>query len=786
MWRNRNTSGDWIPRLVCGVSWLVLAGHAGAQTHGVQGYVTNGVTGEVLIGAHVYELRTGKGAVTNQYGFFRLLAAADTFRLQISHVGYEQLIRELIPFNSVRTFELRPLVTRLDSVVVTADTEQLEHRLLLGKVTIAPEEVATLSALLGEADILKVFQLKPGISFGTEGTSGLHVRGGSPDQNLVIVDGAPIYNWSHVFGFVSSFNHDALNEADLYKGWFPARYGGRLSSVIDLTMREGNRREFEGGGTLGLLASRVTVEGPIRKNESSFIISARRTYLDLLVRPLNWIGGTDFLIGYHFGDINAKANMILSSRDHAFISVYASQDSYYLRDGPKEEQVRNGVGWGNLVGTLRWNRVLMRKMFLNFALLHSRYRYSALDRYTVSAVNSGSRTNELYETRFRSGVSDWTAKADLEYSPSMRHGLRFGSSLSRKRYTPGVQRVRERAGVASVQDTLIETNREHVALEWHAYVEDTGRFKERIRINGGFHLSGFRARGARYASVEPRVSALIWISPAWAATGSYARAYQYVHLLTNSGVGPPTDLWVPSTRRVSPQRAWQLSAGVSRERTQDAIAASITGYYKAMNGVIEYLEGSSLVGLRRDWESQIAAGRGWSYGIETLIERKRRKLSGWIGYTLSWTWRRVPGINQGRPYPYRYDRRHDISVALTRPLGHRTVSVSWVFASGHAVSVPIAQYIEDGTLVSIIQGRNQQRMPAYHRLDLSLHSPRRNGRNRLTISIYNLYNHRNAFYTYVRESSEFDPFAGYADEGRSFRKVTLFPVIPSVSYSFTF
>ncbi|MDE2832980.1 MAG: carboxypeptidase-like regulatory domain-containing protein [Bacteroidota bacterium] len=316
------------------MSWLVLAGHAGAQTHGVQGYVTNGVTGEVLIGAHVYELRTGKGAVTNQYGFFRLLAAADTFRLQISHVGYEQLIRELIPFNSVRTFELRPLVTRLDSVVVTADTEQLEHRLLLGKVTIAPEEVATLSALLGEADILKVFQLKPGISFGTEGTSGLHVRGGSPDQNLVIVDGAPIYNWSHVFGFVSSFNHDALNEADLYKGWFPARYGGRLSSVIDLTMREGNRREFEGGGTLGLLASRVTVEGPIRKNESSFIISARRTYLDLLVRPLNWIGGTDFLIGYHFGDINAKANMILSSRDHAFISVYASQDSYYLRDGP--------------------------------------------------------------------------------------------------------------------------------------------------------------------------------------------------------------------------------------------------------------------------------------------------------------------------------------------------------------------------------------------------------------------------------------------------------------------
>ena len=793
MQKNGSSSNVRAERLLLGLhAWILLSclqtGIVVGQVQGVQGYVISGITGEALIGSHVYELRTRTGVITNQYGFFRLSAASDTFTVQISHVGFERLVLTLVPTDSIKTFELTPFATQLDSIVVMAEGErfEIEDRLLTNKTTISPADVATLSALLGEADILKVFQLKPGVSFGTEGTAGLHVRGGSPDQNLIIMDGAPIYNWSHVFGFVSSFNHDALNEAELYKGGFPARYGGRLSSVVNLTMREGNRRAFAGRGTIGLLASRVTIEGPIRKNESSFIVSARRTYLDLLTRPLFWLGETDYLIGYNFGDINAKANVIFSERDHAFASLYASRDSYYLRDGKKDDQLRNGVGWGNLVGTLRWNRVLKQTMFLNVVLLHSRYEYSALDRYTVSELNSGSGTVELYETRFRSGISDWTAKADLEYAPLVTHKLRFGASVSRKGYTPGVQRVIEEAGARMVVDTLVETNRKHAATEWHAYAEDTGDFLERVKVNGGIHMSGFHAHGKRYASFEPRISALVWIASAWAATASYARAYQYVHLLTNNGVGPPTDLWVPSTRRVAPQRAWQLNAGVSRQGAQDAIGASMTGYYKSMKGVIEYLEGSSLAGLNRDWEGQIAAGRGWSYGIEALIEKKEGKTRGWIGYTLSWTNRRVPDINQGRRFPYRYDRRHDISVALMRRLGRHTLSATWVFATGNAVTIPVAQYVENGTLVSVFQGRNQQRLPAYHRLDLSMHLPKRKGKAKLTFSVYNLYNRRNAFYTYVRDTAAFESFRGYFDESRSFRKVSVFPVIPSISYSFTF
>ena len=785
--------GVWTERVLFGLYvWILLTclqtGIAAGQVQGVQGYVVSGATGEFLIASHVYELRTGTGVITNQYGYFRLSAASDTFTVQISHVGFERLTLTLVPTHSVETFELTPFATQLDSIVVTAESErsETEDRLLTNKTTVAPAEVATLSALLGEADILKVFQLKPGVSFGTEGTAGLHVRGGSPDQNLVIMDGAPIYNSSHVFGFVSSFNHDALNAAELYKGGFPARYGGRLSSVVNLTMREGNRHAFEGRGTVGLLASRVTIEGPIRKNESSFIMSARRTYLDLLTRPLFWLGSGDFLIGYNFGDFNAKANAILSERDHAFVSLYASRDSYYLRDGKKDDQLRNGIGWGNLVGALRWNRVLNPAMFLSVALLHSRYEYSALDRYTVSGLNSGSETAEVYETRFRSGMSDWSAKADLEYAPLVTHKLRFGASVSRKGYTPGVQRVIEEASARTVVDTLVVANRKLVATEWHAYVEDTGDLLGRVKVNGGVHMSGFHTHGQRYASVEPRISMLVWVASAWAATASYAHAYQYIHLLTNSGVGPPTDLWVPSTKRIAPQRAWQVSAGVSREGVQDAIGASITGYYKSMTGVIEYLEGSSLAGLNRDWEVQVAAGRGWSYGIEALIEKEVGKTRGWIGYTLSWTNRRVPHINKGRRFPYRYDRRHDISVALMHRLGRHTLSATWVFATGNAVSIPVGQYVENGTLVSVFPGRNQQRLPAYHRLDLSMHSPKRKGKAKLTLSVYNLYSRRNAFYTYVRDSSTFEPLRGYFDENRSFRKVSVFPVIPSISYSFTF
>lgn len=793
MRNDRSSSISLAERILVGLcAWILLgclqSGIVAGQANGVQGYVISGVTGEAVIGSHVYELRTRTGAITNQYGFFRLSAAVDTLTVQLSHVGFERVVLTLAPTDSIATFELMPLVTQLDSIVVTAGSERLEieDRLLLNKATVAPAEIATLSALLGEADIMKVFQLKPGVSFGTEGTAGLHVRGGSPDQNLVIMDGAPIYNWSHVFGFVSSFNHDALNEAELYKGGFPARYGGRLSSVVNLTMREGNRRAFEGRGSIGLVASRVTIEGPIRKDTSSFIVSARRTYLDLLTLPLFWLGSTDFLIGYNFGDINAKANVIFSERDHAYISIYASADNYSLRDGKKEDQLRNGIGWGNLVGTLRWNRVLNPTMFLNVTLLHSRYQYSALDRYTVSGRNSGSGTAELYETKFRSGISDWTAKADLEYALFATHNMRFGASVSRKGYTPGVQRVREESGARSVVDTLLAPNRKRTAIEWHAYAEDTAVLLEGVKVNAGIHLSGYHMDGRRYASVEPRISMLVWMASDWAATASYANTRQYVHLLTNNGVGPPTDLWVPSTSRVAPQRAWQVSAGVSRQGGQHPVGASISGYYKSMTGIIEYREARGLAGLNRDWEGQVAAGRGWSYGVETLIEKKRGKMHGWIGYTLSWSNRRIPDINQGRPFPYRYDRRHDISVALMYTLGRRTLSATWVFATGNAVSIPVAQYVENGELVSVIQGRNQQRLPAYHRLDLSVHTPTRKGKSKLTFSIYNLYNRRNAFYTFVRETAAFEFVKGYFDENRSFRKVSVFPIIPSVSYSFTF
>ena len=428
-------------RVLCGLSFaaLVVPTMAFAQALVISGYVTDAATGEALIGAHVFDPTQAEGTATNAYGFFSLRLRADTVALAVSHLGYESetlVVSRAVPQPLEVALTAKPAVLDTLEVVASTDGVRLEEDPQMSRLAVSLTDVQTLPVLLGEADLLKTLQLMPGVQSGAEGTSGLYVRGGSPDQNLILLDGAPVYNVAHLFGFFSTFNTDALNNVSLYKGGFPARYGGRLSSVLDVQLREGNRNEFEGRGAVGLIASRLTLEGPIQSDRSSFLISARRTYLDLLTRPIQ-ATRNEGLVGYYFYDLNAKVNVRASTHDRLFLSLYLGDDRFYhtLTDGGFEDRFR--FGWGNTTATLRWNRILNPSMFANATLIFSRFRYQVEDRHQRDAGDRGER--DLSLTRHTSAIRDWSARMDVDYLPHPKHTVRFGASATHHRFRPGTR-----------------------------------------------------------------------------------------------------------------------------------------------------------------------------------------------------------------------------------------------------------------------------------------------------------------------------------------------------------
>lgn len=753
------------------------------------GYVTDAETGEVLIGAHVAAAHRPVGTTTNAYGFFSLTLPADTTTLHVSYVGYRS--RTVVLYrrpDAPLRIELTPIAAALDTLEVTADGVPLEDEVQMSRLDVDIADVQTLPVLLGEADLLKTIQLLPGIQSGTEGSSGLYVRGGGPDQNLMLLDGAPVYNAAHLFGFFSTFNTDALSNVEVYKGGFPARYGGRLSSVLDVQMRDGNLKRFEGRGAVGLIASRLTVEGPLRRGRSSFIVSARRTYLDLITRPLQAARSPgDGYAGYYFYDFNAKANALASPRDRVFLSVYAGHDRFYLVEPDDETDTadRFGFGWRNATATLRWNRIVTPRLFARAMLLFSRFHYEVEDRQETRYTFAGQAVRERTRARLHSGIRDWTARVDVDYLPHPAHDVRFGASVTRHRFTPGV-RIFHEERAETVRDSTLGRQENEDALAAFVYAEDAITLSPRLSARLGVHVSGFGVDGRVYAAAEPRLAARLLLPGRWALKASYVATRQYLHLLTNSGIGLPTDLWVPSTARIRPEAAWQAAAGLARRFADGRYEASIEGFYKPMRGVLAYTEGAATLGLHRGWEEQVMVGRGRAYGVELFLQKQTGRTTGWIGYTLSWSTRRFPDLNGGRPFPYRYDRRHDVAVVLTRRLRINTLSVAWVYGTGQAITLPAARYADAGTLVDVYDGHNGHRMRAYHRLDVSVHTPRRGGRARVTLSVYNLYNRQNPLFLYVDDHADFDPQTGYHDRRRSVRQVSLFPVIPSLSYSFTF
>ena len=793
--------------LVCLVLCLVMTHVVVAQKkYTISGYIKDGASTESLIAATVYDKASSSGTTSNNFGFYSITLNAGFVDMTYSYVGYTpQQLSFMLQQDTTINVELSGGMVLNEAVVTGRTVEQIQNRTQMSSVNIPVPQLKSLPMFLGEVDLLKVLQLMPGIQSGGEGTSGLYVRGGGPDQNLILLDGVPVYNASHLFGFFSVFNTDAINNVELLKGGFPARYGGRTSSVVDIQMKEGNNQEFHGEGAIGLISARLTLEGPIRKDKTSFIVSGRRTYADLFTQPIiNKINeGNDNKVttGYYFYDLTAKVNHRFSNKDRLFLSAYMGSDKFHLEDTYQSRYNTNsgytsksGINWGNITSALRWNHIFTNRLFGNSTLTYSRFRFN-----TIHSFNERyNQQSEFYEMDYYSSIEDLSAQIAFDYHPSPNHYIRFGASSIRHAFKPGVSGISQRASSqerTNSIDTIIGAP--HVsAYEWGVYAEDDFRVTDRLKVNAGVHWSGFAVRSNFYSYLQPRLSARYLVGWESAVKASYSRMVQYVHLLTNSGISLPTDLWVPTTDQLKPQISDQIAWGISKNFRQK-YEVSIEAYYKKMNRVLEYKEGASYFDLDGSWENKVLQGEGESYGLEVFGEKKTGKLTGWIGYTLSWTNRTFELLNNGKTFPYKYDRRHDVSiVSIYRPSSKIELSGTWVFGSGNAITIPTASFraqnpfIPQGSPINskVYGGRNEYRMDSYHRLDLSISFIRqvRWGESRWSFGVYNTYCRRNPYYIDVVTTEQYNPTSGKTEQKSEFTQYSLFPIIPSISYHFKF
>ena len=788
----------------------------------ISGYVDEIESGEKLIGATIYDLISGKGTITNDYGFFSLTLPKDSVKVRVSYIGYVTKVFEDYPVSDLKkNFSLSDQM--LQEVEILSSKEELVHQKSeMSTVDLSMDKVRALPALLGENDVMKTIQLLPGVQTGSEGTSGLYVRGGGPDQNLILLDGVPVYNASHLFGFFSVFNSDAINSTKLVKGGFPARYGGRLSSVIDIKMKEGNMKKFHGQGSIGLIASKLSLEGPIFKDRTSFIVSARRTYIDILARPFiaanqkrqaSKDGGntnSSNTGGYFFYDFNGKINHKINDKHRLYLSNYIGRDKASLKAVDNYSQdstsgfdsTESQLNWGNIISSLRWNYMPSNKVFINTTLRYSKYDFliafgqNSSDT-TLNFNNTTTVDNQNFSYAYLSNIEDWSAKIDVDWMPNPDHLVKFGLGDIYHTFTPGVNQFQLTDSTTALDTTFGSVK--HYAHEVSAYIEDDWTVNNSLKGNAGLHYSTFFVGNKQYSSFQPRISFRYLIDSKSSFKMGYAKMGQFLHLLTNSGIGLPTDLWVPATEKIKPQFSDQIAAGYART-FNDKFEVSLEGYFKTMDNLIEYKDGASFFDNETDWQDKIHIGRGWSYGGELLIEKKMGKTTGWIGYTLSWTNRQFDSINFGLTYPYRYDRRHDIGIAVTHEINDRiNIGVVWVYGTGNAVTLGRESYSSFNTsliddiynfninnnfgnnisTVDHIEGRNNYRMPNYHRLDVSINMKKEKkwGERTWSFGLYNAYSRQNPFYLQFTRD----------EEGNSqLSQFSLFPLIPSFTYAFKF
>ncbi|KAB2807655.1 TonB-dependent receptor [Phaeocystidibacter luteus] len=770
--------------------FLCASAYGWGQTHTVNGYVSDASSGEKIIYAYVYDRVSGIGTRTNDYGFYSLNLTGDTASLLVSFISFtpQEISMKLVGTDIPLNIELIPDNLIEEVLIEESKTEvPIQEESQMSTIRLDVRQVRNLPVLLGETDLLKTIQLLPGVQSGSEGSSGFYVRGGGPDQNLVLIDGVPVYNVSHLFGFFSIFNGDAVKSVELIKGGFPAEYGGRLSSVLDIRMKEGNMREFHGEGSIGLISSRFTFEGPIWKDRTSFIFSARRTYIDALVAPLIAAVEDGTSVGYYFYDLNGKVNHRFNDNHHLYFSIYngldkfsASDEYEYFDSGTKyTDRFSSGLDWGNTISSLRWNWRVNSSLFLNTTATYTRYKFNVDVEEETKVEGPGVDYREFFAANYLSDIEDYGVRFDFDWFPHPNHEVKFGGAYVNHTFRPGINTFESSADSSAGLDTTYGSTIQY-ANEFQIYARDNFDITDRLKVNLGVHASLFNIGSENYTSVQPRVSARYLLNDKSSIKASYANMTQFLHLLTNQTTGLPTDLWVPATENIRPQQSWQVAMGYAQSLPWD-LQFSAEVYYKEMSNLIEYQEGAGFFLGSTDWQSKVTVGRGTSYGLELLLEKKVGKTTGWIGYTLSKSTRQFDEVNFGNPYPYTYDRRHDLSIALTHKLSDTwTFGAVFVYGTGNAVTLPTAQFVDvnTGQLIEYVDQRNNYRAPSYHRLDLSFtHTKKvRWGESIWQFGIYNVYSRQNPFYLYFQNTVD----------GRELRQVSLFPILPSVSWSFKF
>lgn len=765
----------------------------------LSGYISEKESGENLLGVSVYVPELKLGTTTNDYGFFSLSLPQGKHQVNISSIGYITLVNEIdLTSDSQITFVLEPMTENLEEVTVSADKGTKQSKVTqMSTVQLNPSIVKDVPALLGEKDVLKTLQLLPGIQGGNEGSAGFFVRGGTPDQNLIILDEAVVYNSNHLFGFFSVFNGDAIKSVEAFKGGFPARFGGRLSSVIKIDMKDGNKEKLSGQFNIGLISSSLVLEGPINKGKTSFIISARRTYADVLARP--FLNEEDGRGGYFFMDLNAKVHHIFNVKNKLYWSTYLGRDSFYsdTKNSNSMEKVR--LGWGNITSTLRWNHQFNSKLFSNTSLIFSNYQFRILDEFEETFNGM----QESFFFKSTSGINDFSLKTDFDYFLNGNHTFRLGAMATRHNFTP--QRVLLKDQLIDDIDTKQELN----SFEGAAYIEENWRIGENLKLSPGIRVSYFKFEDTDYLNPELRLAAAFNLKPDLALKASYSRMNQYIHLLSSSGIGLPTDLWVSSTDNVKPQESQQVAFGVAKDFDND-FSLTLEGYYKTLDNVIAYKEGASFLALNNldsgreiDWEENITAGRGWAYGAELLLRKQQGNLTGWLGYTLSWSERQFDELNLGNTFFDRYDRRHDFSlVGIYKPSQKTTFSANWVLSSGNNYTLPNLQrftnqnaafpfrspFLFGGETENFATARNNFRGETSHRLDLGVQFHKKTIKGRQStwgISVYNAYARQNPF-IYTVEDSEADFEDPNPTSEKELVRTSVLLLIPSVNYTYKF
>jgi len=785
---------------------------ARTRRYAISGHITDAATGETLIGAGVLSGKTG--AVTNEYGFYSLPLPAGRHQLRVAYIGYEQVVVDLdLQRDTVLNFALKSSEELAEARIVARKDAGLQST-YLGSLQVPLVQIRSTPQLFGEADLVKALQLLPGVQGGQEGLSGLYVRGGGPEENLVMIDGVSVYNMDHMLGLFSIFQPEAVKDVTLYKGSFPARYGGRISSIVDIRTNDGNMKETHGSLTVGVLNDRFHLEGPIVKDKLSYSLSARGLHT-VIAEPVLRLFLKNQYYNYYFYDLNGKLTWRAGDKDRLYLSLYHGADNGGVNVKEHEDEWENGdshkagydgdikmgVNWGSTVGALRWNHIFNGKLFSNTTLFVNRYRMiMSLDEKENFTMGEKTWENTMRGS-YTSGIRDFGFRTDFDWTPSPSHLVKFGADYTAHDFLPETSLYLEDEEVPGI--TMPSKGKHFIGNDASLYAEDNISIGEHFTLNPGLRLSWFNTQGQNYYSLQPRLSTKVDLGRGWAIKAGYSRMAQYVHLLSSTIIALPLDLWVPITKDIRPVTADHYSAGVYYDGLP-GWEFSVEGYWKEMDNLMEYKEGVQFVFSSDAWETQVETGRGRAYGLEFFIQKTAGKTTGWISYTLSRSERWFPdgSINLGQPFPYKYDRPHAFNLTLNHKFSEKVdVSLSWIFSSGSTMTLAqratavyepevSSRYDLSNIHYSFYVGsRNNYRLPPSHRLNLGVnlrHRTRRDNEAVWNFSIYNAYNAMNPHFIIEESRYDWDGENQKYKTKRMIKKMTILPIIPAFSYTYNF